>query len=755
MNPLRSIGLSLALVVPIGLTAVNPVPAVESPHIQHAIANLDQYRLIQKNIGLQDADLSYAMRKAVVLAELLISENGELNLALCSTLKSQFVPSQPLKYEVNIGNLLDHLDASWQPFFDQIVKPADTQSLPNLVIRALLSLSPKDILTDRHAKVAVLAALFAPMNQGPVGDCFAVSDLIRDHQEFYLHAAKDHAEIIQQGYLTRTVNSVEDNFFFLPVLADTDRNNSVSIDSSGKIVGSSFHLMDAPGFAAASKLMGGDTVPTFAHDVVARLYMGSHAAQMDVSVDAFIEACADVLVLSQNNHNKETLIQLGAYGFSSLTNNPVLRAVESAFAAMAEDRPQDSTRGNINDCIMQATQPIWDSLASDKQITDFQQKFFDNFNSSYRLIYNLNIPLAQVSADGSSSDGGFQLFKRIAGKPNMIGIGIATPVEFQHLVLDTISVTASQFGHTPPAERIAQQLIDFVSNGTFLRDALWAYDSSNLQESDPVTNYLKLSRTPMQSCDGDNPYEVADIDTGHVYDGDVQIFTPQAPIDLIKWCLNLSQKVPAQLMPMNSPQHAFNFDTTNPDIVAFVKSKMSIDQWIRQMLLVPGTQVATKPIAIEVATLLAEGFYNVISSALSDGNSYQSLVEQLSKKPLTIKQYAELLLDGVLRLLGVDATAAYQVALILDSILLEVLSPNDAAMIQKTAIRFAFTNWNEGAKDIYFCAYYNPRTGQVSFGSITEDKQNLQPMDEKAWIDNQQWDVDLRPYAPAALIVGL
>ena len=86
----------------------------------------------------------------------------------------------------------------------------------------------------------------------------------------------------------------------------------------------------------------------------------------------------------------------------------------------------------------------------------------------------------------------------------------------------------------------------------------------------------------------------------------------------------------------------------------------------------------------------------------------------------------------------------------LDGITLQCIDPNDLNALQQTAVRFANTNWNDGVKDIYFCAYYNPRTGQLGFGTLDEDRTGLQPMDENAWVNGQQWDIDLNPLAPTS-----
>jgi hypothetical protein len=756
MKPLSMIVMMLTLFsvmsVPIKSRANTQQAPADTNAVQQAVDQLNQYASVQKSLDIQQPDLAYAMRQALTMADLLFNADGTLNLAIVSSVKSAFIPAQPEEYEVTMGKLLDQLDATWQPVFDNVTAPQDPNSPSNLVLRGLFSLSADQPVTDRHAKVAVLSAMLSPYNQGPVGDCFAVSDVIRDHDEYFLHIAEDYTSIIKQGYLERPVDNGVDYFFFLPILADDDRDQPFNLTTTGGFVNADYCLFEAPGFAAASTLMGGNAVTDLIDEVMAQLAGNASGNQIQVTPTQVIAATAQVIVAHNSSANADQLAALGAYAFSSLTNHPVARAVEAAIAAMAEDRAQDSTRGNINDCVAQALANTWTSVQNANGAAAFKQQLATSFNASYRLLYNLNIPLPQVSADGSSTDGGFQLYKRTA-TPTDLGVRAATPQDLRQLVLDAITASANALGATSDVQTIAQTLTSYVNTDDFLKSALWAYDPSNQQEPDPVKNYQKLSRTPMQSCDGDNPFEVSDIDTETTYDNNVQTYTPTNAKDLITWCLNLSKKAPQEMIPMDSPQHAFNFMPMNPDLVAFEKNMMSADQWIRKMLVIPGMQVARQPINAAMRKAVATGMYNLVSQVLPHEH-FEKMVEKLPTKKVSLQVYAQKFLNSINQLLKSDEKQAREVALALDAVILQSLPPNAQAIISQSAIRFAFTNWNQGTKDIYFCAYFNPRTEQVGFGTIFEDKTNLQPMDENAWVNNQQWDVDLTPFAPKNIAAG-
>ncbi len=727
-----------------------PIPAAgqeqaQSTAIQQAVEELNNYTTLQKSLGLQDPDLSLGMRKALILAELLINPAGQINTSLCTDLKANFVPQNPLEYEITIGRILDQLSSNheWQLFFDTVKMPNDPKSTANLVIRGLFGLSPKDAITDWHAKVAVLSALFAPCNQGPVGDCFAICDLVRDHREYYFHTAHDCAEIIQNGFITRTGKNLNDNFFFLPILADYDAGTLIQLNTSGIIPGTSTALLDAPGFAAAWKAMGGGAIPPKIYQALAYRY------EQPTPASEIINFLAQQIAYFDSSLDKDTLAQQGNYAYCCLTNNPVLRAVEACFASMAEDRPQDSTRGNINDCISQSLASTWKAISTVPIAKKVKKHFDSNFNNSYRLIYNFNIPLAQVSADGNSTDGGFQLYKRNPKDPTSIGTRVETPEDFRNLVLEAAELTSVSFGGNYLVRSMTTQLVTYIKHDDFLKNALWAYDSQNQKVSDPIGNYTQLARSPMQSCDGDNPYEVDDIDTGHTFDSSIEQRTVKNAQDLVSWCLVLTKRqLQGGLYPMNSPQHAFNFVPNLPELIPFAKSSLSTSQWINQILIAPGMKVASSKMDSATQDLFANRVYSAISNAIPNQQKYQSIVNKLNSQSLNVQHYAQGLVNGITRLLQADASATKQISLLVDSILIQSLPTNDKAAIQRPAIRFAFTNWNAGTKDIYFCAFFNPRTCKVAFGNIEENKENLQPMDEDAWVNNQQWDIDLHPLAP-------
>lgn len=736
-----------AVGTPIICKAATYKVSIDESTLQQALTQLSQYTTLQKALNIQNIDLAYATKKTLIMADLLITSDGMLNVSAARSIKEAFIPTNPQAYEEDMKRVLNQLDNSWKSFFANVKAPQSSNKLCCLVLRALFSLKPDQEITDRHARVALLASMLSPYNQGPVGDCFAVADVIRNHEENYRHAAADYASIIMQGFIERQIDNDKDCFFFLPSLADDDRQASFYLNSDGTFSNTNYSLFDAPGFAAARDLMGCGDISNLTSSVMQELTSNETVKSIESTPSEVIRAIAKVVADSTSAATTDNLISIGNYAFSCLTNNPILRATEAIFSSMAEDRPNDSVRKNINNCIGNALANTWEKSQRIQGVAEFQKAFSVIFNNSYRLVYNLDIALTKVSSDGSSHSGGFELYERVPGNKALLGKKITTPQEFRQLILNALATTVEQLGSTPKTLVLANTLASVINHDSFLKEALWAYDEDNKKESNPVKNYQKLVRTPMQNCDGDNPFEVTTIDTGICYDNRIQFFTPKNAMDLICWCFKMAKVASVDIAPMDNPLHAFNFMPKDPDLAAFVKSRASAAKWLQKMLVSPGMLVSRQKIDPIVREAIASSMEAELKEIIHNSD-YKKLVQTLAKKELSVQGYTQQLLDGINKLFKSDQAQAYQIALALDKILIRCLSEEAREILSQSAIRFAFTNWSEGTKDIYFCVFFNPRSEQIAFGSMFEDKTNLQPMDENEWVNNQEWDVNLRPAVP-------
>ena len=402
---------------------------------------------------------------------------------------------------------------------------------------------------------------------------------------------------------------------------------------------------------------------------------------------------------------------------------------------------------------------MWTQCAKNNSaiVAKMENLFAQTLNDQIRFLYNAAIPYADVSADGSSSAGGFELYQRDLVNLLNPGVQISTPQQFQHFLSQVVDLTAAAMTPVNKQDRntvlaTAKIVKNYVQTYQFIKNVLIAYEPSNANNPDPVKNYLQLQRTPMTSQDGDNPWEVEKIDLGLSFNPKVQSVQPSDPKDLLKWILDLAtwkestqhyleDALPNELDPVTSPQHAFNLAIEDEEIVSFLGSHKSSSQWISDRFTQSGQQVAGW--VMDMPT--KQAFVQALSSQLPARivGSFQKWAAPLMGRAVSLSDFAVAVCFELDALLSADSSQANQVGLVVDQILFQTIPASILQQIEQTAVRIAATNWNDSIKDIYFCIYSNPRTGQLAFGMIDEDKTNLAPMDESEWVDSQEWDADV------------
>ncbi len=711
---------------------------------------------IQSLTGLQGQDVGMKYGFPREIAKMLLDSKGQLNLGLIPIAKKHYAPSnRTLKeWEENIGQVLDQIDGSWQPVLDGIRKPEREDSFSNDLIRAELGLSRSVPLTDVHAKQVALAAALSQLTQGPVGNCFAVAWAIKKHNEQPLKALQDYGSLLQYGYLSRPVNGKPEFFFFLPTLSDPDLRSILRIDASGKIAGTQLYLWDHPGIRAACRLMGIDDPAQFSKPVLQLL--SSNQIRAEEAIYAFAQAST----LLPEMPDFESQFARGKYGFNT-SDNRLLRATETALAGMAESRKGNHLRDGINACVKNTFAQTWKivqqgrSLRERVEILKMERLFSERLDAETRFVYNSAIALAKKASDGSSTAGGFVLYQKDLEQPNLIGKPILTATEFSTFTQQAMDQIVAEMKSSTTNRKdiqlftkIALAIESYTKSGQYANDSILAYLQSLGQTPDPNAINFQV---------GDNPIEVETIDTGMSPLNDYRVVRPQNPYDLIHWILELVQwkeetqhyledDLPDELDSAISPQHAFNLSVENEEMKTFLKSGLSSVDWLNQRLVKPGLEIANlpldaatrAPIQYAVRDQIASFFQNKEQQKqfISDINNY---IKQTRQRTLSLSETCQGLVDLIVDLTKGDP---HQIGEAVDTFALPLLPSSANQIISQQAVRFAKTNWNHGDKNIYFCAFYNPRTKEVDFGRIDEDRTNLTPVDEAMWVNGLQWAVD-------------
>lgn len=718
-----------------------------------------------KTYFARDRGMASYTQKPLEIAKILLTSQGQLNLGMAITVHQNFFGSSKklLEYERGIVFVLERMDISWQKLIDAVDVPKNGASCA--MIRADLGMLPTEPITKLHCQQVVLAGLLSQLCKGPAGDCVAVAWAIKKHNEFLQNTITDYVALVRDGYLTRMVNGKPDQFFFKNTIIDNALTNAITMERDGTCK-QSMTFWKCPHLIAACRQMGMTDLQSRKDALLGQIF-GTNTAAKKMTWDDLIKACAKLAAAP--GKNEDELLALGRYGFS-MSNNRLLRAWETAVAAMDEDRMGDYVRDKVNNSVMTVFNSVFTSdhisHYNNALVSEVKKVFQKTLNDAFRLVYNSDISLAQVAEDGNSISGGYELYKRDVADLTNMGVRIATPEEFGAFiegVLDKTLVALEIDNKASKEDRVViisiiQALHICTKGPDFLRHVLYAYDKNNKQDPDPVVHYQKLQRTPMTSLNGDTIWKVMAVDTGQDFTPDVRTIRPKDPQDLLKWLLGLARwkvstehlvkGIPDEEATAASLDYAFNIEMQEPEFKDFLVSHLSAQEWINKTLVDPGKKVASsemdKGSKLLFSKTAKDWLSNLQSEAIPDHLSQEvdNLFKTLDDKEVTVQQYAERAYNGLTSIFKLDAKQSQEMSFALDKILLKKLPKHQKQAIYQTAVRFAKTNWNEGPKNLYFCCFFNPRTQKVDFGSIDEDRTHLQPMDQFKWVDKQEWEVD-------------
>jgi hypothetical protein len=237
--------------------------------------------------GLQDAACARNTAAALELSRLLLNDDGSLNVAALDQQLQAYAPPAPkptgfvaakkpgAPIEVptpapftlprnapNTKRLVKTLerlknDPALSVKLRSIDKPASDNPATAL-IRAALGLDPQEEVTAAHAQQAVLSSLLAELRQSDVGSCFGTCVSIKIHDHDPGQFLEDMKELINTGYLTRTLDGRTIKIPPNPAVSTADVEKKVQLDSDGTMVGKGLSLGDAPGMAAALDALGVD-----------------------------------------------------------------------------------------------------------------------------------------------------------------------------------------------------------------------------------------------------------------------------------------------------------------------------------------------------------------------------------------------------------------------------------------------------------------------------------------------------------------
>ncbi len=648
--------------------------------IQKRLAALSE---AQGQGGLQDPRLTLQIATPKEIGKaLVIISSGVLNTGIIPDMRKLLSKDNPMDYEIVIHKVLEQLENSTNlhVIFDSIVKPEDPHHPINQVIRCVLGLSPETPISDVHAKQAALIALLSHLRQGPIGDCFAVYLGIGLLNQRLDKCLKDFAEILKTGRAVRLIDGHPKEFHFVMNIADDSRIKKFKLQRSGILFSQQIPIYEIPGIKAALMQMGINKPAEATEKVLQTLFKDSDPKNL------WIECTAESLIPLYANSQEQ--VQIGLFAFCCETNNGLLRVWENLLAAMAEANPTGYTNAKVIASVIDGLSDFFKTTALAKgpqPVNVIRDSLKGALNGRIRLIYDFTI-----------GDGGYRLEN------------VTNPNEFKTFIIQAL-------GDIPQKDKTLDKIADYIKNDpNFLKKALWSFDDENKKFEDPVANLARLKGVPWRYETGNNLRRAYAAELEQPMPTPILSHPKNAQdlaIKFLQLCTKLSKETsiytndkPNEIIPVEVPTHAFNATIETPEILAFLKSGQSPEDWFKAFQLDVGFNVSRMQMGKQEREDAIK--YIVDNKMVPETSiaSFREMTNKLLNGPLMIQSFASRIMKYLLDLnKGAEEKRLHEIWQTFAGYLLnQGLPPQAREQLNSASLLIGNLNWNENVEDLQF-----------------------------------------------------
>lgn len=752
--------------------------------LQKYLQEIKNLQAQHEKIPLHNPAAVASVKKPLLVASMLTTSTGLLNLGLIDTIKKKFYESDaPLKqHEKELLQTLEELKHSplLQQQFRQILKPLSQNLASNDIIRVTLHLPPSTQPTNKQAQTVALAALLSDMRQGDVGSCFASSVSILMMGAMKTKVLTDFGHILHEGKLSRHTQGGHIDFFPVLDIGDSAVQNPIYITKDGKVNSFKGYLWEAPGLQSAWQQL--EMKPELLNPCLQNLISQQFAKQskpttiIKLSAKEIIEYMLETKVKaiptdsSLRPEQIHDMKHLAILAFCSETHTPLLRAWESCVAAMAESHESHHVRQKILKCVNLTLHHQWPShlfTGLTNEAKHVQKVFTKVLDAGIQLRYDEHIHYeTNEKGDGHSKPyGAFVLHEVTQGERSSSAKRVQTPEEFRSFILGRLKFTQEIFDHIENLQNrekyqeVIDHIRDYVSqrnfgHADFLHGAIANYDPANAKRlTEDLQNWKQLQHLPFRDSTGNDVVPVYNNATGFMLELP-EIIRPKNAEQLLEAFIQFSRKRvqsdnfldddnPYQRYMATTPQHAFTLTPEDHTVIPALKSELSPTEWIQETIAQTGYEIANLPLSPQQK----EKFIDEISRQLLPAelaNSFKLAALSSASSPDTVHAFCEdilhLLMDFDIRqksIIRSNLTAS------LTNILLHhVLTPDAAQKLSTHVVRIADTNWlDRGARHLYFACFFDPVTQSLQLGTIDEDGKELLALDQNEWVAYVPWEM--------------
>lgn len=721
-----------------------------------------------------------SLRAAIVpkaIANALITQSGFLNLAISKSVQTALFQQGSYSFQTYLAQTLQQYEN--HPELQAMIQQLDAvQANSNSLELVLASSYDPSKVTGSRADVqrAFFGAHLTLLEQGNVGDCFAVSICKMVQEMLPQRTGQDLTSLIKTSALTVKVDGKDKKLDYAMTGNDPSLQVSFKVDLTGNITlpkgwltlswsAPTAPIANSQALTRATRAMGikaedHQKAVVDAINSIATSDPKTKVTQVEITAEELIYAIAQNEVAKElaNEGAKDVAKDVvdsrvyaktdkGYFGFCSLANNNVLRAWAETMAAYAELSKTSYVRGRILRSFQEALLPEFTSKKAPKD--DVLKTVFDSvlvtLNDTLKIQYKDNTktpdPSAKASDGHSTVDGAFVME------------GIENPLQFRTFVMDSIKANfAAQTGDAKAiVEKKAAKINEYVMSNVFLQKALTSFDPANQSLEDADKDWASLSALPWRDPTGDNPFEIMDFYFGksQKLDG----FKPKNAQELWVGLLEFSKKVEArkaELRKLGQDErfeianeiHAFNFLINDPTFQAGVTDPKAPAQFVADYMKQAEKLYQDVKITKEQReALLAHVKKYLVSQDAEIQTNFDHSTAILNVDDETSLMNIRTHLATVLNALTPEDAVTRYLSKLDKHLLATHLPKGTVDEMQKLVVPFADSNWTDDGHSIYFCFYPDPIAKQLRFGMVYDDGTNLQPMDQDEWVNNQEWDL--------------
>ena len=689
---------------------------------------LKEHEALHNQTKIQSRKRASAIKLAHLLSNLLIDEAGNILGIFIEPLRKSLFGSRKvlLPYEEDILYILNELETrySLREKFNNIAKPDSPNNPANLIIRIMLGLGPNAEITDRHAKLAAMSALFSHLRQGNSGSCFAtfiaINQLTADPEK----CLDDFQHLIKHGKLTRTVNNQIMEFPFLIGISRDAVDEKVKIDPEGNVLNgmNSCPLSTSPGFKAIFDSIGLHGPEMIINKSIKKLFNERKASnELQITVLELIRYI--VAYISKYrldiSEPRATLETKAILAFEAQTSNLLQRVWEISIAGMAEAEKGSMHRKQL---ISSVVKPLNEKMKKIHHCNKILRKRILTAVKEYlakdvRLLFDPSYHVQPKIEGTHVPSGGFILYdmRGLAFLHQWKRIDISS--KFSDCLKDVLNRISKNLKALQEKDyskgalaKTVRKLKRFVYRSSFLKASLTEFNPKNKEETDLLQNLVYLEHTPWADRSGNNPKRTLKVYSSAKRSPSMITFNLSNPQTLLLKLVQLgkeeqdkigheesldSHKLQPLLM---SDEHAFSLMLGHKSLTRAWESSVPIQQWIQSSIIQPGVDIANSKIPQNVRGIVLEQFCKSIT--LSE-KTKEAFLKEANAFPadFTYKQFRSEIHDIIQGIGSAEIPNMMNALRELDDKLFNFgLSARKKRAIRRSAVHFGNSNWNSGIR---------------------------------------------------------